>query len=495
MLEFECVWNGDISISINKRKDWVLYINECYWVLDIDDNFEFYFNPIHFIGKMPKKALSDTVIEYIKSECICFDYEKLRSREKTELTFSRTDMERLEKNMRIGNRFYAQGYTYITHKGKFIRRIDPYNIQEECDFFSLKSDIVCDMLRMIASTKSHHYIRQLFDLNCFKGKYSDVVYTQSSDSFAWDSSLWKIKYEELSEKLKSCPDCDSYKADMRGIRKDVFMHTLYVVQNGKYHTDNGDVVKFPESENMICNTCYYFSPFSIDSTFDYKDTEITVENADCLVVAKNLLNEGYKPAVLNMANRQTPGGGVYNGAGAQEENLFRRTNLFQSLYQFSKLANTYKLPRSKHSYPLDRNYGGIYSPDVIVFRGEEKDGYPLLDNYYQVAVIYVAGMNRPELDCENRIASHLVEGVKNKIRTILNIAYKNGHDCVVLGALGCGAFQNPPAHVAKLFHEVIESEFKNRFKKICFAVLEDHNSKRKNSNKGNFLPFYEEFCN
>ncbi len=48
------------------------------------------------------------------------------------------------------------------------------------------------------------------------------------------------------------------------------------------------------------------------------------------------------------------------------------------------------------------------------------------------------------------------------IRTILRIGLSNGHDALILGAMGCEAFRNPPSHVAKLFHEVIiEPEFKD----------------------------------
>ncbi len=85
------------------------------------------------------------------------------------------------------------------------------------------------------------------------------------------------------------------------------------------------------------------------------------------------------------------------------------------------------------------------------------------------------------------------EQTKDKIRTILRIAMEHCHDALVLGALGCGAFGNPPAQVAKLFHEVFdEPEFKNQFKEVVFAILEDRNS-LKNSITGNYLPFKKEF--
>ena len=65
---------------------------------------------------------------------------------------------------------------------------------------------------------------------------------------------------------------------------------------------------------------------------------------------------------------------------------------------------------------------------------------------------------------------------EKKIKTILRIAHKNGHDSVVLGALGAGAFGCHPGDVASIFKNVLEqTEFQNAFKKIVFAVLNDHN--------------------
>ncbi len=33
-----------------------------------------------------------------------------------------------------------------------------------------------------------------------------------------------------------------------------------------------------------------------------------------------------------------------------------------------------------------------------------------------------------------------------------------GHDAIVLSAFGCGAFGNPPEHIATLFKEIIDTE-------------------------------------
>jgi uncharacterized protein (TIGR02452 family) len=48
-----------------------------------------------------------------------------------------------------------------------------------------------------------------------------------------------------------------------------------------------------------------------------------------------------------MASRSNPGGGYRKGSGAQEENLFRRTNLFHCM------DDPYKIfPEKDWEYPL-----------------------------------------------------------------------------------------------------------------------------------------------
>lgn len=122
----------------------------------------------------------------------------------------------------------------------------------------------------------------------------------------------------------------------------------------------------------MSGTKLYAGEIYPDNSSQTYDTEVLVENEDCLAVAEKYVRSGNEHvAVLNMANRQTPGGGGYAGAGAQEESCFRRSNYYLSLYRFADFAGQYHITRCSVGYPLDRNFGGCFSPEVTVFRDVE----------------------------------------------------------------------------------------------------------------------------
>lgn len=325
-------------------------------------------------------------------------------------------------------------------------------------------------------------------------EFVEIICGKYTPTYSWNSEKDFLDiYKPLMKKVKD-GDEKSY-SEVRRLRFVEYFNTIDLVNNGYYYTEAGEKVTFNNDERMIKGTCFYSREFRVDDIKGFGErTTIEVVNADCLEIGTKLLDLGYNPAILNMASRQNPGGAVLRGAGAQEETIFRRTNLFRSLYQFSINAEAFGLKKSRFQYPLDKNFGGIYSPSVTLFRSDEKSGYMLLPYPSEMAFISVAGMNRPALTGNGMIVDSLVEGIKNKIRTILRIGLKHGHDSLVLGALGCGAFCNPPRHVARLFREVIyENEFANKFKLIVFAILDDHNSHKSHNRDGNFLPFKEEF--
>ena len=279
------------------------------------------------------------------------------------------------------------------------------------------------------------------------------------------------------------------------LRAEIFQQTIEIVHSGGYVLDGKEIAV--DKTNIADNTEFFDAQFSLGSMSRQHETKFSVVEADCLEVAELLVKAGFHPCVLNMASRQNPGGGVLNGSGAQEENLFRRSNLFASLYQFADYAAQYGIARSAKQYPLDRNHGGIYSCDVTVFRSSESSGYALLDVPFHTSVVSVAALNRPELEKINgqlRIAQHLIEPTKEKMRTILRIAGKYNHNALILSAFGCGAFCNPPEHIAVLFKEVFaEMEFKGRFSLVVFAIISDQNSNRVHNPNGNFEPFRKVF--
>jgi uncharacterized protein (TIGR02452 family) len=210
-------------------------------------------------------------------------------------------------------------------------------------------------------------------------------------------------------------------------------------------------------------------------------TELCIYNGDCLEMAIKLKNLGYNPAVLNMTSEKSPGGGYKYGAGAQEETLFRRSNYYQIL----------ATPEIKSQrYPL-KPFIGIYSPAVTIFRDTEEKGYAFLSSPVDMSFIAMSAYNKPPLQ-DNRLLPETAEYTKQKIRIILHIALVNHHDSIVLSALGCGAYKNPPRHMAELFKEVLQEDlFRGKFKVMVFAIFDDFNAHKEHNPEGNFRPFLE----
>ena len=124
--------------------------------------------------------------------------------------------------------------------------------------------------------------------------------------------------------------------DKHALRIEIFNSTLDVLRQGWYVASTGKMVDLPPVEEVMANATLYNEPFHvlIDPVAPVT-TEVRVENMDCVLAAKRLIDAGYNPAMLNLADLYTPGGLVEYGSGAQEENLCRRSDLILSLYQFS----------------------------------------------------------------------------------------------------------------------------------------------------------------
>lgn len=268
---------------------------------------------------------------------------------------------------------------------------------------------------------------------------------------------------------------------------EIFKDTTAAIKAGAYTTPSGKKNEL-NLEPMVSGSVCYHAELPVQQVADAAGgTRVMVEMNDCLVAAQRLVSEGYNPALLNFASAGRPGGGVENGARAQEETICRRSTLTRSIYAFDqKYAAKYGYEhKDGNNYPLDDlNFSAVYSPAVTVFK-EGLECTPM-EEPYQVAVITCAALN---LNGRYSLAltpdGHMPEMARavtrNKVRTIFRIALTHGHDSLVLGAFGCGAFKNPPAEVAAIFHEILEEpEFKNKFRLVTFSIIEDHNSNKRN---------------
>ncbi|KJJ29844.1 hypothetical protein AFLA70_10g006250 [Aspergillus flavus AF70] len=215
------------------------------------------------------------------------------------------------------------------------------------------------------------------------------------------------------------------------------------------------------------------------------NTQVVVVNGDAFNIAISLTSptDTKSVCVLNLASDKSAGGGWLRGALAQEEELCYR----------SSLSFTLKL----RYYPL-RNHDAIYSPTVIVFRENFTDGHRLMDlqrpeSLPIVSVVSMAALRRPDVDRSTQPPryKHIADRAltKDKMRVILRVAAYNKHRKLVLGAFGCGAFDNPKEEVANCWAEVLqEPEFQGWWENIVFAVLENTGDLAKS--KGNFNVFH-----
>ena len=320
MKDFLSSWNVtfDWEERLGSQKQFVLYVSDCFWVLDIDGYYEFYYNPKLFWGKIMTSQMPTIVIERIKGCSAVFTNGQLgfAGIDSNLMSKSLIRFRKLEKEMRIGNWFHAQGQNYATWKGLFICD-DMYveGVERECFIKDMNGGVAFDMIRMGCQTRTPHYIRNIFDLSIFQGvNTSDIRVYPLIDNNEWNAKQWANRYNAHSEyvqKYHSQFDMDN----IRIMRSDVFQHTVNVVRDGRYSIEGKTFVFSNDGvQNMMNNTVFYESEFDVTGIPTIsEDTRIVVRDGDCLSVAREMQLNGYNVAVLNMASRRNPGGGVLGG--------------------------------------------------------------------------------------------------------------------------------------------------------------------------------------
>jgi len=258
-----------------------------------------------------------------------------------------------------------------------------------------------------------------------------------------------------------------------------------------------------------------------DHRFESK-AAIVVSGKRTFEAAATYAQAGQKVSVLNFASATSPGGGVVNGATAQEESLCRCSTLYPCISE----EKTVRAFHDRHKTALRSgrmnslyNDDCIYTPGVVVCCADEVRPTMLpRSSWYQVDVISCAAPNlriRPSRYSESgpRHAASAVSAAgeasaagetsaagaasaagaisaasaasaasavsiadsdlaalhEKRLRRILNLAKAEKADTIILGAFGCGAFRNPPQAVAAAMKRTIQ-DYLTDFDTIEFAV-------------------------
>ena len=120
----------------------------------------------------------------------------------------------------------------------------------------------------------------------------------------WDSESWQFEFAQASRAHN--------REALHRLRRAVYRNTVEVVHQRGYDTDSGHVAL--ELNPAICadSRFYRCEFFPVPATREYS-MQVGVVRGDCLEVAHRLAKTEGEVCVLNLANRQKPGGGVLSG--------------------------------------------------------------------------------------------------------------------------------------------------------------------------------------
>ena len=260
-------------------------------------------------------------------------------------------------------------------------------------------------------------------------------------------------------------------------RASVAQQTLLIIERGQYVAADGTTVELRRDVEDAIATSRLFGPMdqrrvlreasqALEGRGDKLETQIEVSGETTLEAAFRLY-EGDPRGVmaLNFASAKNAGGGFLKGSQAQEESLARSSALYATL-----TANPgYYDANRRHRSALYTDHV-IVSPDVPVFRDDEGAlvPEPRLITFITAPAVN-AGVVRSR---DKREVSEIRPTMERRIAYVLALSVL--FDCrrLVLGAWGCGVFQNDPELIAELFDEALRGDFAGAFEEVVFAVYD-----------------------
>ncbi|MFB9517500.1 TIGR02452 family protein [Streptomyces purpureus] len=254
-------------------------------------------------------------------------------------------------------------------------------------------------------------------------------------------------------------------ARLRAIAHD----TEKIVAAGRYTTPDGQDVDLRAALDTALAGTRMYGPEPLPVTPDTDRTTLVEVTPETTTEAtRRLTSAAPGPvAALNFASARNPGGGYLNGAQAQEEAVCRSSALYAALLRAPEYYDHHRADRDP--FYSDRV---IHSPGVPVFRDDKGR---LLASPYTVGFLTSPAPNAGVIRRRTpERAGGIRPALDARAERVLETAVTGGYRRLVLGAWGCGVFQNDPADVADAFRALLtgEGRFAAHFDEVVFAVLD-----------------------
>lgn len=170
---------------------------------------------------------------------------------------------------------------------------------------------------------------------------------------------------------------------------------------------------------------------------------------------------GGHPLVVVFGSAHKPGGGVKNGARAQEEDLSLTTSWY---FHVKDCNGFYKKQHPNLLYSDD----ALYVKNAVLLRDQYR-------NEIEPRAISMIGAAAPNLNgmrTSNKMVAEKViyQTLERRIDGILALAHNNKHETLVFGAWGCGVFGLDPLKVATVFKNCLEKNIYGG--NVVFAIMD-----------------------
>lgn len=219
-----------------------------------------------------------------------------------------------------------------------------------------------------------------------------------------------------------------------------------------------------EVKKSIKNTIVYNYDFKIDKfepRYDFTllsfcsltTTEVIFQYANNKNIDENRI------CALNFASYKNPGGMYMNGSSAQEECLCHSSTLYEVLSYFNNSFYSYNKRNLNNALYTNRL---LYSKDILFFNDEKNVECDIITC---AAPNKTAAKKYKNID-DDTITRTLIE----RIFFILQAAYNQNVNTIILGAYGTGVFGNDIKLVSCIFKVMIDEIFHHCFNRIIYAI-------------------------